>query len=378
MLSGTVVVERQFHLFAGSILHGVVQPVDHPLQAAVHYVVAGRLRRSHRVAVLILHVAHRDIDVAVVQLRGRLINLDEYLVVLTDERELQVGHVIIGHHRCCLLVSESLQDDIFCIGKHVVAHQSVGRLLGLRVELIAWLALVVEIEFLAVGVGHQFEVVVLLALYAVETQVGLQTGLVAIGALRGIGADELLRQCLCKEHQFVHVARHSVVGINHLHVAILAHHVVAGSADERIAAADASQRVGLEGRAYLFVYIYISHVASSIDGHGEVVPATVAPVAGHIYGKAVRAVAQSVAFETDVELVVGTIVFLHAATVGEQRTATVGVSPEPEHQRVVLLGSGVQRITGQLHALVGLVQVERQATRDCPVDIYQPGVGTLC
>ena len=85
------------------------------------------------------------------------------------------------------------------------------------------------------------------------------------------------------------------------------------------------------------------------------VPLTVAPVARYLDGHAVRAVHQFLSLEADVELVLGTIVLLQSATVREQRTTTLSVGLEPEHQRVVLLGRAVQCRLSQQHALVFLV-----------------------
>ena len=175
-----------------------------------------------------------------VQSGGRFVDLHEQLVALTDEAELQVLHLLVGHNGCCLIGVEVLHDDIFCINEHVVAHQCVGRFLRLRVELIAWLALVVQIDLLAVSVRYHFQVVVLLALDAVEAQVSHQTGLVASRALRGVSADELLRQSLGKEHQFVHVTLQWCQAILSQQSVLLVDDVVAACTDERIAAADAA------------------------------------------------------------------------------------------------------------------------------------------
>ena len=109
----------------------------------------------------------------------------------------------------------------------------------------------------------------------------------------------------------------------------------------------------------------------------RVMPLVVAPVAGHLGGKAIRAVHQLVALESDVELVLAAVVLLQSASVAQQRAASVGVGLEPEHQRVVMLTGAVQGILVKQHALVLLLQAERVALREGPVGTYQHGVGAL-
>ena len=353
----TVVVERQFTALTASILDGYIQTVDRPLQTAVGHVVACRLRRSHRVAVQVLDVAQRHVDVAVVQLRVRLVEFHQHLVAASDERELQVGHLLVGHHRCSVLLVEVRQHHILIVHEQVVAHQYVSGLLRLWVELIARLALVIEIEFLAIDIGHQLDAVVLLALLAVEAQVGQQTGLVAVGALRRIGLDELLRQCLSKEQQFVDVTLQRSLSVLSQQGVLLVDDVVAAGTDERIAAADAAKAVGFEGGNELLVHVDVGHAAAAVHGHGVVVPLAVAPVAWNVGYKAVGAVLQRVGLEADVELVHSAVVLLQSATIGEQRAASVLIGLKPEHQRVVLLGGAVHGVLIQEHTLVGLIDM---------------------
>ena len=107
------------------------------------------------------------------------------------------------------------------------------------------------------------------------------------------------------------------------------------------------------------------------------VPLVVAPVAGHLGSHAVRAVHQFIALESDVELVLGTAVLLHAASVAQQCTATVGIGLKPEHQCVVLLAGAIQGILCQLKSVVFLLYAQRHSAWQCPVGTYQRGVGTL-
>ena len=107
------------------------------------------------------------------------------------------------------------------------------------------------------------------------------------------------------------------------------------------------------------------------------VPLVVAPVASHLGSKAVRAVHQFLALESDIELVLGTAVLLHAASVAQQRTATVGIGLKPEHQCVVLLAGAIQGILCQLKSVVFLLYAQRHSAWQCPVGTYQHGVGTL-
>ena len=381
MILRTIVVERQAQqlvlILARTIFNSMVEAVRYPLYTAVGHVVAGRLRRSHRVAVLILDVTHRHVDVAVVQSGGILVDIHQQLVAPADETELQVLHLLVGHHRCCLCLVEVLLDDSFVIDEQVVTYQCARWLLRQRIELIAWLTLIVQIDLLAVGVRHQFDAVVLLALLAVECQVSHQSGLVAVRTLRSVGTDELFGQCLCKEHQFVYVTLHGIGTVHDLYIAILLQLVVAGCTDERISAADAAQAVGLEVGAYFLIYIDVGHVACTVHRYGEVVPVAVAPVARNLGHEAVRAIHQLVGLESDVELVHGADVFLHTATVREQCTASVGIGLKPEHQCVVVLAAAVQCVLIQQHTLVGLLQVQRQTTWHGPRSAYQLSVSTL-
>ena len=108
------------------------------------------------------------------------------------------------------------------------------------------------------------------------------------------------------------------------------------------------------------------------------VPVAVAPVAWNLGYKAVRAIHQLVGLESDVELVHGTDVFFHTATVREQCTASVGIGLKPEHQCVVVLAAAVQCVLIQQHTLILLLQMQRQSAWYCPRSTYQLSVGTLC
>ena len=312
-----------------------------------------------------------------VQSGSSFVELYHQLVVATYERELQVLHLLVRLHRCCRCIVEALHHRIGTFYEQVVAYQCARWLLRQRIELIAWLTLIVQIDLLAVGVRHQFDAVVLLALLAVECQVSHQSGLVAVRTLRSVGTDESLGQCLCKEHQFVYVTLHGVGTVYYLYIAILLQLVVAGSTDERISAADAAQAVGLEVGAYFLIYIDVGHVACTVHRHGEVVPVAVAPVARNLGHEAVRAIHQLVGLESDVELVHGADVFLHTATVRQQCTASVGIGLKPEHQCVVVLAAAVQCVLIQQHTLILLLQVQRQSAWYCPRSTYQLGIGTL-
>ena len=293
-----------------------------------------------------------------VQSGSILVQFNQHLVTLSDEAELQILHFLVRHHGSCLSIVEVLLNGIYLIDEQVVAYQRFGRLLRQWVELIAWFALVVQIDLLAVVVRHQFDAVVLLTLLAVETHVGQQTRLITVRTLRRVGADKLLRQCLSKEQQFIHVTLQGIVAILHLYIAVFLHHIVAGSTDERIATTDAAKAVGFEGLAQFLIHINVRHVAGAIHRHSEVVPLTIAPVAWHLCLETVRAVHQLVALESDVEQVLSTVVLLQSATVGEQRTTTVCIRLEPEHQRVVMLAGAVHGVLVEQHTLVCLLQVQ--------------------
>ena len=139
----TVVIERQFTALATTIFNRSVQTVHQPLQAAVRHVVACRLRRSHRVTVHVLDVAQRHVDVAVVKLRVRLVEFHQHLISASDERELQVRHLLVRHYGSSILLVEVCQHNVLIVHEQIVANQCVGRLLRLRIELVARLAMVV-------------------------------------------------------------------------------------------------------------------------------------------------------------------------------------------------------------------------------------------
>ena len=337
MVLRTPVIERQVYCLSIAILDGGIHSVHQPLQTAVVYKVTCRLRRSHCVAVLILHITHRNIDIAVVQFGWSLIEFYHQLVASADEAELQVRHFLIRNNRCCIGSVDALLDNIDIVNKQIVAYQYVGRFLRCRVKLIAWLALVVQVKLLAVSIRHCFDSIILLAFLTVEAQISHQACLVTVRTLRRVSADKLLRQSLSKEQQFIHVTGHSIVTVNYIYSAIVLTHFVACSTDERITAADATKAVCLEGCFQILINIYVSHVASAVHCHGVVVPLVVAPIAWDLGSKAVRTIHQFFTFETDVEQVLSTDVFLQTATVAQQCSTSFGICLKPEHKGVVMV-----------------------------------------
>ena len=218
------------------------------------------------------------------QLGGRLVELYQQLVVLADEGELQVLYLLVRHYGSGLFLVDVRLDNVEGIDEQVVAYGNVRRCLRLRVELVAYLALVVQIDFPAVEVGHRLDVVVLLTLLAVEAQVGQQAILVALRTLRGVGVEERLRQCLCEEEQFIDVTLQRRLAFLRLR---RAREDVAAGTDERIAAADTAQAIGAEAGAQFLVNIDVSHVAPAVHRHGVMVPLVVAPVARYLCGKTI-------------------------------------------------------------------------------------------
>ena len=168
MAGGTVVVERQVHSLTGTILGGVVESVHQPLQTAVGYKVAGCLRRSHHVAVAVLYITQRHIDVAVVQLGSRLVEIDQQLVALADEAEVQVRHVLVGYHRSCHIIADMSHNLVDVIHEQVVADRYRRKLIRLRVLLIPHVALVIKMYLLAIYIRCHHDFVVRIALLLVK------------------------------------------------------------------------------------------------------------------------------------------------------------------------------------------------------------------
>ena len=186
----TLVFHAEIELLARSVGHLLQQAVGQPLQTAAVHIVAGRLRRSHRVAVLVLHVAQRHVDVPVVDALCQFVDAHQHLVVLAGETELQVRQFLVGHHGGCRLAGDAAQDFVGRTDEHIVAHRCRGGLLRHGVQFIAHLAHVVQVYLLTPRVGHRLDAVVLLPLLAVEGEIGQQTGLVALRTLRGVCLDE--------------------------------------------------------------------------------------------------------------------------------------------------------------------------------------------
>ena len=287
-----------------------------------------------------------------VQFGGRLFEGYHHLVALADEAVLQVGQLLVWQHRSSLCSIDVVQNHLLIIRKLILACRSLCRLLRLWVEFIDDVTIGVALYDLTICIRHHDDRVVRLPFLTVEAQIGLQTSLVAVRTLLGEGLDERLRQCLCKEGQFVDVTLH---GIGAVLCLCTAGGCVAACTDERIAAADATQIVSLEGSAQLLINVDVSHVVGTVHRHGVMVPLVVAPVAWNLDGEAVRTIHQLVALESEVELVLGTVVLLQTAAVRDQRATTLFVSLEPEHQRVVLLLRAIQSRWSQLHALVCLL-----------------------
>ena len=357
MVLGAVVVERQCQdlvvILACTILHGMIESVDEPLQTAGCYQIASRLRRSQRVTVLILYLIQGHIDVAMVQLGSSLVELYHHLVTSADEAVLQVSHLLVRQYRSSLCLIDVAHDDILAIRKLIPASRSLCRLLGLGIKFIDDVTIGITLYYLTIYIRYHFDGVVRLQFLTVEAQISLQTSLITVRALLRVGVDERLRQGLSEEAELVDITLQRSCAV----VSVLVDHIAACT-DERIATADTTQCIGLEGSAYLLVYVDVSHVASTVHGHRIVVPLVVAPVARYLDSEAVRTVHQLLSLESDVELVLRTVVLLQTTAVREQRTATLGIGLEPEHQRVVLFASSIQGAALQLQALVFLVQVQ--------------------
>ena len=245
------------------------------------------------------------------------------------------------------------QDGCLVILELISAGRSLRRLLRLWVEFIDDVTIVVTLNHLTIYIRFHLYRVVRLQFLAVEAQIGHQTGLITVRALLRVGVDERLRQSLCKEAEFINVTLQRCRAV----IRVLVNDI-ACSTDERSTAADTTQTISLEGCAQLLVHIDVSHVACTVHRHGVVVPLVVAPVTFHLDGEAVRTVHQLLSFESDVELVLCTVVLLQTTSVREQCTTTLCVGLEPEHQGVVLLLRAVQCRLQQFHTLVGLLQTQ--------------------
>ena len=136
------------------------------------------------------------------------------------------------------------------------------------VELVAYGSLVVEIEFLAIWIWHQFQIVILLAFLPIKGEVSQQAGFIALRTPCGIALYERLRQSLCKETELIHIARKPVSCVGGGHVTILVQFVVAGSTDEWVSAADATKRVGSKRGTQCLIHIDVGHIERTVHRHG--------------------------------------------------------------------------------------------------------------
>ena len=87
------------------------------------------MRRSHSVAALILYVAYRYIDVAMIELDIALIEINQQPVSLSHETELQVLQFLERHYRGSRLVGNVFLYHAYRVSKHIVADRGAGRLL---------------------------------------------------------------------------------------------------------------------------------------------------------------------------------------------------------------------------------------------------------
>ena len=149
------------------------------------------------------------------------------------------------------------------------------------------MVVVVQINPAAIGVCHQFDIVVLLPFLPVKTEVGHQSCFVACRALGSIAFDEREGQRLGEETQFVQITGKAVYVC----------------ADSLYSSADTAEHVGREGGFQCAVDIDIGYIVRAVNRHGVVVPYVVGVTGAEFVLLSGRAIDKFRSVEADTEVV---------------------------------------------------------------------------
>ena len=284
------------------------------------------------VAVEVLHVAHGDEDVVLVDFAVEHIDVDEQLVLVEAPVEVHLGQQAAFTHGGNVLVGCELgvEDWEFRCGDEGLDLLDDGAVGGAE-----YLA-VVDREVLF------HNAVAVLDLFA-EGQPSHQAHLVAVGGDVVVGLNEVLGQRLLEEHQLVDGAAQ--------------HFAVPGTSEHHIAAQSA-QRVGGEGVHQVAVDIDGGVVLRAVDGQHVVVPSAVGKVAAGLLHQ-VAVVETQVAVLDGYQRAVETVNALIAALApaGREERCVAGRGAEPEHKGVVLNCGTREDVLVEAHGLCA-VEVE--------------------
>ena len=277
-------------------------------------------RRYHRVAVEVLHVAHGDIHLLLVNLAVTHVDVDHQLIVVKRPIELefaQLSHIL---DRCTLgIILEGI--DIRAV------HETFDERLYF-IDDVAFAGL----EYALVVDGEDLlKDTALVLFHLAERQVGHQTHLIADRRNGTVGAHQRLRQGLLIDDKLVDIA------------------VKAVTAEVHISAHFAKLR-SVKGLRHKVIHIDGYVVIGAVDGEHEVVPVVIRHILRYLPRRRIAMQIEVSARYIDKRtLRCGGIGRLYPSCTEDLTVLRFGL--EPEHERLVLLSGTAHEVAVHDHHL---------------------------
>ncbi len=310
-----------------------------------------RERADHLVAIQVLHVAHGDEDVLLVDLLVEHLEVDHQLVAIASPSE-----VVLLARRCVANRREL-----------VLIHQLLG--IGAQKELLLVddVSVVVAEDARIVRVVLQLEAAVVGELLLAERQVSNQTQLLARGRHVVVGQKTARGQRLLVENDIVDVSGEGVERLLVLDAQAVGQRPMA-CAQPHLVAREAAELVRRKGDGLLAVDKEVGNIIGAVDGIDHVVPLlVVVRTAGDLL---VALIAQHdvAVLQTDIELALGVRLGLQSEARGEQGggVGSLLVGLEPEHKCEVLVRRTSEDVLLQLHTAHAIGEVERHIVGQRP------------